>query len=275
MAGRVITVGNHKGGVSKTSLVANIAADSVRRGCRTLVVDMDAQANLSELLMGHDFQPETTTSDLLASPDIEAGDAAEAIVSTQWHGIDLIPAESDLENREAENGAEPGVARRLATSLEGLRDRYDLVLIDTPPRISLELTSALLASDGVLIVAEPDADARKGARRVMGAVEAAAAGFDHKVAVYGVLLTKMDQRLVSHATERAQFLQAFGDLMWRDSIRDRAAWRTAKSERVPVFGLRRRDTGSHEAEGDLVRVVDELFVRAGVQPSIPTTVEGA
>jgi chromosome partitioning protein len=271
MTGRVITVGNHKGGVGKTSLTGGIAAEAVRRGLRVLAVDMDAQANLSELLMGHDWQPETTTSDLLASPDIEPGDAAEAIVASHWTGIDLIPAESDLENREAENGEEPGVARRLATSLEGLRDRYDVILIDTPPRIGLELTSALLASDGVLIVADPDRDALKGARRVLGAVEAANEGFGHSVEVLGVLLTKFDQRLVSHATERSAFVQEFGSLVWTYSIRDRAAWKTAKTDRAPVFGLRRRDSGAQEAEGDLILTTDELFNRAGVRPSTITT----
>ena len=114
-----------KGGVGKTTLALGLASAAWNRHWRTLVVDLDPQANAS---MGVGLMdPALTVGDALA--DGRPGVAAEAIVPSTWgRGTDALPSEPAVEHRVAE--AAPGSEQRLRTVLAGIGHRYELVVID-------------------------------------------------------------------------------------------------------------------------------------------------
>lgn len=206
----VVSVFNHKGGVGKTTMTANLAAELARRGKRVLVVDADPQASLTmtfvwpELWRTHMVEPRRTIAELLMGEVPHAakvGDVlitpegvAEALESVGARGtLDLVASntalrEADLEfadllsattNRQkAQKHA--SVFLRLARALEGTD--HDVVLIDCPPAFSVITRMALVASRHVLVPTRPDYLSTSGVEGMLSGVTAAVESFNSTVA---------------------------------------------------------------------------------------------
>ena len=148
---------NQKGGVGKTTTTINLARAACLRRMRTLVVDLDPQANATSTLLGKltSAEQESLADVLSARSDATASDV---IVATEWAGVDLLPSGSDA---LADVGAElvtmgPGREHRLREALSALKD-YDLALLDAPPALDLLTINALTAAEimSVLIILWP------------------------------------------------------------------------------------------------------------------------
>lgn len=156
-----VAVANFKGGVGKTSTSIHLGQHFALRGYRTLMIDLDAQASLTTLF---GLLPDSEVStDKTALPYLE-GDVttlADAIQPTYWHGLDLIAANLAL------YGAEFTLANRqkteenfrfyqaLKNGIATVSDRYDVIIIDTPPALSYVTTNALYAADGIVVPVPP------------------------------------------------------------------------------------------------------------------------
>src|SRR5918996_1157927 len=166
----VIVLANHKGGVTKTTSAGNIGAMLAERGSRVLLIDGDRQANLSELFGVAPEAPVERLGDLLENPDAAGrieprpalGDGVGDGVAWRER-LRLIAATGDLADVAAELpvAVGEGYELRLRKIVDALRDRFDFILIDTPPGLGNLSDVALLAADRVLIPAQPaDFDVR-------------------------------------------------------------------------------------------------------------------
>jgi chromosome partitioning protein len=199
----VIALANHKGGVTKTTSTANIGAMLAERGRRVLLIDADPQANLSELFGVDERMPGERLEDLLENPDaasrIEPPPALDEEIAKRmaWRSqLRLIPASDNLADVVAElpMTVGEGYELRLREIVNALRDRFDFILIDTPPGLGNLSGMALLAADYVLIPAQPaDFDVR-GAGKVYDLVESELGDANPNLRVLGVLIAPADPR---------------------------------------------------------------------------------
>jgi len=164
----VIAIANFKGGVGKTSTTIHLAQYFALKGYRTLAVDLDAQASLTGmfgLLPDTEVPEEKTANPFFYGPDIGAdtwtGTLETAIQPTYWPGLDLLAANLSLYGAEfalsKRQNSEDGFAfwSPLKAGLATVADRYDVVVIDTPPSLSFVTTNAIYAADGLVIPVPP------------------------------------------------------------------------------------------------------------------------
>jgi chromosome partitioning protein len=142
--GTVYALANQKGGVGKTTTAINLAACLAEAGERSLVIDLDPQANATS---GLGEQANGTSSyDLLDGVALE-----ELARPTRFANLDLVPAKADLAGAVVELARRGDGERYLARSLAGARERYAFVFLDCPPSLGPLTVNALAAADRVLV----------------------------------------------------------------------------------------------------------------------------
>jgi chromosome partitioning protein len=176
----VIALANHKGGVTKTTSTANLGAMFAEAGQRVLLIDCDPQANLSESFGWGEERPGERLEDLLARPEAAARYAPPVALQKDsapklpWRKrLRIIPATDALADIAADLPREAGAGyeTRLRDVLTPLRERFDVMLLDTPPGLGTLSGMAILAADGLLIPAlAADLDVR-GAGKIYDLVE--------------------------------------------------------------------------------------------------------
>ncbi|MEI7848994.1 MAG: AAA family ATPase, partial [Chloroflexota bacterium] len=148
MTARIYTMVNQKGGVGKTTTAINLGAYLAKAGQRVLIVDLDPQANATSCL-GVDKQ---TVKHGTYETLIGISPAAAGLLTNPTLGLTLLPSSSALAGAEVELVSQQGRDTRLRHALEPLAERFDYILIDCPPSLSLlTVTGLVAAKDGVII----------------------------------------------------------------------------------------------------------------------------
>ena len=164
---RIISFINKKGGVGKTTIVANMAYVLMERySAKVLVVDNDEQGNVSQFFEG---QGTFTLADVL----LERVKASEAVEKTRYEGIDLIRADFSLAdaNVELREMDKSGKEWQLKNALDCVDGLYDVCLIDNPPQVNASMVNSLVASDEVVVVSTTDLFSVNGVRQMLGCIE--------------------------------------------------------------------------------------------------------
>lgn len=198
----VIAVANHKGGVGKTTVARNIApALATRR--RVLAVDLDPQGALSRSL------GVTLNADALTLADVLTGGApaARALVELS-PTLALLPSDRRLAEAELTIAGKMGRETMLRRALAALADRFDVVLIDTPPTLGLLMVNALAAAHGVLIPTRPNTQDLHALRDFLATVDEARAALNPELHTLGIVANEYDARLTLHADALAAMRDA-------------------------------------------------------------------
>ncbi|MBB5409364.1 chromosome partitioning protein [Paraburkholderia sp. HC6.4b] len=160
--GKVVTVANFKGGVAKTTTAVSLAQGLTLRGRKVLVIDCDPQGTATQLC---GFSPETEIGEERTLMPLIYGDETGldyAIQETYWQDLDLIPASSGLFSAEFHipgklaSDHEFAFWNILNQGLVDIKDRYDAIIVDTPPSLSYLTINALMAADGLLMPCPPE-----------------------------------------------------------------------------------------------------------------------
>src|SRR5215211_9071041 len=221
---KVLVFANQKGGVAKTTTTLNLAVAFKEQGFRVLVVDLDPQGNLT---MSQGMNPdaiERSMFDVLVHrlPISEIIHTAEVDVAVS--SIDLAGAElalSSLIGRE----------RALEKALVEVRDRYDFILVDTPPSLGLLTINAFVAATGVIVPVQCEYLSLRGLVQLENTLAMVRENLNPNVGVEGIVPTMFDARTL-HSREAIEILEeSFGELVYRTRIR-----KTVRYAEAPVKG---------------------------------------
>lgn len=192
MAADIFAVANQKGGVGKTTTAINLATGLAMAGKRTLLVDLDPQANLTSGigLKGQTAQGGTVYHALTT----DAPDAADFVLETRIQNLSLVPADRNLTGAEVELVLLQNREHRLRGVLHALRDRFDYIFIDTPPSLGLLTLNALVAADAVLIPLNCEYFALEGLADLVATLRRVRSSFNPGLDIAGVLMTMYDER---------------------------------------------------------------------------------
>jgi len=221
---RVIALANQKGGVAKTTSTLNLGVALGELDYRVLAVDLDPQGNLT---MSQGLNPDEINPSMF-NVLVQGVDIENVIYERELH---IAAANIDLAGGDIALASVIGRERALSKALFRVRDRYDFILIDTPPSLGLLTINALTASDAVIVPVQCEYLSLRGLAQLERTLELVRENLNPDVHIAGILPTMYDGRTI-HAREAVELLKnTFGNLVYNTVVR-----KTIKFAEAPVQG---------------------------------------
>lgn len=173
MVAKVIAVTNQKGGVGKTTTCINVGAELARPGKRVLLIDMDPQANMTEVISGGIYEFGMTVSDLFANQKAKIEDAIlPARASGEpIDGLSFIPSHLAFSRVIEQSSTRVHREKILQRHLKKVVGQFDYIILDCPPSLSLSVTNAIMVADLFLVPIDGGKFALNGLNDLLDAIE--------------------------------------------------------------------------------------------------------
>jgi chromosome partitioning protein len=241
---RIIAVANEKGGVGKTVTVINLGAALAKENKSILIVDMDPQ---SAATRGFGIEMEDDTPSVYDMiMDSDAYPVKDIILPTKWKGIDILPSDADLAGAEVELVEEAGRENRLKEALDGVNGKYDYILIDTPPSLSLLTVNVFVCAKEVVVPCQTHPYAYSALNELFDTVDAVKEEINPDLKVAGVLATLYDgrTRVSRNVLEKLKTDEKTRDLLFNTVIRANATIAESADVGKPVVYYRKSSFGA-------------------------------
>ena len=252
--GTVYAVVNQKGGVGKTTTTANIGAAIAHKGKKVLLIDIDAQSNLS----AHFGYSADADPDRGSMYDVLRNDKKlKDIIVPIKENLDLAPASLLLSAADLELGGVIGRESLLRKAIYKIIDSYDFFLIDCPPSLGLLSLNGLVAASKVIIPVQSEFLALHGVRQLLDTIDQIRDSYNPGLSVGGVVHSLHDSRRRLSRSVADAVREYFGDLVFSTIIRTNVALAEAPAQGVSIFDYDFKSTGAE----DFMKLAEEVIQR--------------
>ncbi len=251
----IVAITNQKGGVGKTTTAINLAAGLAQKGLRTLLVDLDPQANASMSFLDL-AEIDGNMFDVLVGELEMEGIVRPTYVEHLW----VAPSRIAMAKLESSLLGEFDAIYRLKDRLRPTADRYDAVVIDTPPTLGLITVNALVAAHHVLVPIQASYFALEGTDDLLETIDKIKARPNPDLRLLGVLVTLFDRRTLLSRQVYEEIRDVFGHLVFDTVITKSVRLEESPAHRQSIFDHAPSSSGAYE----YYRLCEEVLERVGL-----------
>ena len=252
---KILAFTNQKGGVGKTTSAVNVSLSMAVTEVRTLLIDLDPQANASTGLSTLFEKQSGSIYDIL----LKGSGIKDAITKTSFSHLDIVCSTNDLVGAEIELVSIMAREFQLQKALKEVRNEYDVIIIDCPPSLGLLTLNAFTASDSLVIPIQCEYYALEGLGQLLNTVRLVQRHLNTSLEIVGIIMTMYDGRLNLSKQVVSEVDSFFKDKLFKTFIHRNVRLSEAPSFGKPVLLYDANSTGAQ----NYMNLTEEILKRVG------------